>query len=244
VATGRTRLLIDIGLSCRELRRRLASIGEDFDRLDAILISHEHSDHVSGLLPAVRAQTALKRRVPVHMTRLTAAMFDWQNLDPAVEIFPAGSSFNIGDIEIASFTVPHDAVDPVGFTCRAGGVKAGFATDLGYIPESVKYHLRGCQVLVLESNHDIEMLKVGPYPWAVKQRVMSRKGHLSNDTASEFIRDHIDTETSTIVLGHLSQHNNHPELVRMSAEEALNGRAVFTQLVVAEPGQPTGPFVY
>ena len=178
------------------------------------------------------------------MTQLAAPAIDWQTYQPRLEIFQAGDSFVVGDIEIDSFTVPHDAIDPVGYCCRSGGVKVSLVTDLGYVPESVKFHVRGSDMLVLESNHDIEMLKVGPYPWSVKQRVMSRRGHLSNEIASRFIRDDLDTRTSTIVLGHLSAHNNHPELVRMSALEALNGRAVFTSLHVMEPGTPSQMFKF
>jgi phosphoribosyl 1,2-cyclic phosphodiesterase len=112
------------------------------------------------------------------------------------------------------------------------------------LPVSVRDHLRGCDVLVLESNHDLEMLRVGPYPWSVKQRVMSRRGHLSNEVAAGFIRNDLDSSVSTVVLGHLSEHNNHPELVRNLAMKALNGRELWTRLVVAEPGVQSEVFTY
>jgi phosphoribosyl 1,2-cyclic phosphodiesterase len=179
------------------------------------------------------------------MSRLTAPAIAWEeNFTPKLELFAAGSSFQIGDIGVTSFTVPHDAADPVGFSFRAEGIKFSIATDLGYMPESIRFHLRGSDILLLESNHDLEMLKVGPYPWPIKQRIMGRNGHLSNEVACGFIRDDLDASTSTLILGHLSAHNNHPEIVRMMAAEALDGRALFTKLVIAEPNQATESFVY
>ena len=148
----------------------------------------------------------------------------------------------MGDIEISSFTIPHDAIDPVGYSFCAQGIKVGVVTDLGYIPDSIKFHLRGSQVLLLESNHDLEMLKVGPYPWAVKQRVMSRNGHLSNDVVSDYVCHEFDSSTATLVLGHLSEHNNHPAIVQMVAQQALNRRGLSTRLVIANQKQPTEVF--
>ena len=239
LSAGRTRILVDAGLSCRETFRRLEAIGEDPSHLDAVLISHEHSDHVSGLPILAR-----KLKIPGYLTHATAPTVSWNDSQPRVETFQAGSRIAIGDIDIDTFTIPHDAVDPVAFAFPAEGIKIGFVTDLGYIPESIGFHLRGTHLLVLESNHDLEMLKVGPYPWAVKQRVMGRKGHLSNDVVSEFIRQDLDRSTATLVLGHLSEHNNHPELVRLTASQALLGRKLATRLVVAQPRQPTEIFTF
>src|SRR5712692_8435025 len=140
------------------------------------------------------------------------------------EDFSAGRGFRVGDIEVMPFTIPHDAADPVGFTFRAEGVKIGFATDLGYMPVSVRDHLRGCSVLVMESNHDVEMLRSGPYPWSVKQRVMSRVGHLSNESLAEFFSNDYDGVAEYLILAHLSEQNNHPEIARAAAEQALGGR--------------------
>jgi len=218
---------------------RLDSIGERLENIDGIVVTHEHTDHVSGLV-------ALARRCgkPIFISRLTAPAIDWVDFQPPLECFQAGTTFSIGDIEVDSFTVPHDAVDPVGFCFRSHGIKIGFATDLGYLPDSIKVHLRGSDLLVIESNHDTEMLKVGPYPWAVKQRVMGRKGHLSNEVVCEFIRNDLDLSTSTLVLGHISEHNNHPAIVRLIAGQALEGRSLFTRLVVAEPRTRGEVFVY
>ncbi|HEY6392293.1 MAG TPA: MBL fold metallo-hydrolase [Bryobacteraceae bacterium] len=241
IRTERTRILIDAGLSKRDILARLAAIGEQAEQLDAILITHEHSDHVSGLVTLAK-----QLNVPIYITRLTAPAIPWGEYTPKLDCFQAGTTFTVGDIDVDSFTIPHDAIDPVGFCFRAQGVKIGIVTDLGYMPDSIKFHLRGADLLVLESNHDLEMLKVGPYPWSVKQRVMGRKGHLSNDIVSDFIRRDLDTTISTLVLGHISEHNNHPQLVRVMGHRALDraGRSLFTRLVVAEPKQQTEVFTY
>jgi len=224
VASARTRILVDAGISGRETFKRMKALGEDPHTLSAILITHEHSDHVYGL-----AALAKKLCIPVFITGAThhawaRAMRDQNGERPEIdklERFESGHRFQIGDIEVRPFTIPHDAVDPVGFAFRVEGVKLGFATDLGYLPVSVRDHLRGSDVLVLESNHDLEMLRGGPYPWAVKQRVMSRVGHLSNDALADFFANDYDGGAAFVVLAHLSQENNHPEVARRQAENAL-----------------------
>jgi len=142
-----------------------------------------------------------------------------------VEAFAPGRGFCVGDIDVMPFTIPHDAADPVGFRFVAEGVRVGYATDLGFMPPNVRDQLRGCDGLVLESNHDLEMLRGGPYPWAVKQRVMSRVGHLSNESLAEFLATDYDGGAAFLVLAHLSEHNNHPDLARVAAERALDGRS-------------------
>jgi phosphoribosyl 1,2-cyclic phosphodiesterase len=273
IASSTTRILVDAGLSCRELMKRMKAAGEDPARLDAILITHEHQDHVQGL-----AVTARKLGVPVYLTepthrawvrwltprkRITYAEWleqrraqasaaamepDQEEKEaaeealsesqgeaggkverdpawiPAVQYFQSGNGFRIGDIAVTPFTIPHDAIDPVGFVFEAEGVRAGIATDLGYLPSNLHEHLRGCDVLMLESNHDLDMLRDGPYPWSVKQRVMSRVGHLSNDAAAEFLAKKYDGHATYVVLAHLSESNNLPELARMAAESALRDR--------------------
>lgn len=234
ISSGRTRLLIDAGLSRREVFNRLSAIGERAEDLDAILITHEHTDHIGGLVVLAR-----KLDVPVYITERAAPAVAWDDYEPKLVTFQAGTRLRVGDFEVDSFTVPHDAIDPVGYLLRAEGLRIGVATDLGYVPESVRYHLRETDLLVLESNHDLEMLKVGPYPWWVKQRVMGRHGHLSNENASDFIRQDMDPRTATVVLAHLSAHNNHPELARLVATQALCERGLETRLVVAEHGRQT-----
>jgi phosphoribosyl 1,2-cyclic phosphodiesterase len=233
-------------LSAKDACQKLAAIGEDPEKLDAILVTHEHSDHVSGLAVLTRwIRKKTNRLIPVFLTKLTAPAIDWNGaLHGGIECFQAGTRFTIGDLEVASFTIPHDAIDPVGYTVSAQGIKVGLAMDLGYLPDSVKWHLRSSQFLVLESNHDLDMLKVGPYPWSVKQRVMGRRGHLSNDVVSEFIREDLDGTVHTLLLGHLSEHNNHPEIVRLVAAQALERRGLDTRLIVAQPRRPSEVFVY
>ena len=217
VATERTRLLVDAGLSRRETLRRLKGMGEPVTSLDGILISHEHNDHVSGMAPLAAALN-----IPVYLTALTRQALPSAEETPAgFEVFQPGQKFAIKDLEVEPFTVPHDAADPVGFCFSAAGIRIGVCMDLGYLPESVKVHLRGCQCLVLESNHDLDMLKVGPYPWMVKQRVMSRTGHLSNSAVAEFLENDYDGQAQVLVLAHLSENNNHPEIARLSAAMAL-----------------------
>jgi len=239
VSSGRTRILVDAGLSRKTIFERLAQIGEDPSRVDAILVSHEHTDHVAGL-PLIVKQLGC----PVYVSHLTAPALAWGNVEPQLVPFEAGSVIEINDIRVQTFTVPHDAADPVGFCLEVEGKRLGLVTDLGYLPQSVRYHLHGVDFLLLEANHDTEMLKVGPYPWPVKQRVMSRKGHLSNDLVAEYLATELDPATHTLVLGHLSEHNNHPELVRLSAEQALGRRGLKTRLVVVKPREISPVFEF
>ena len=241
ISSGSTRILLDAGLSVKELARRLASVDEEIERLDAVLITHEHSDHAAGLPVLARNR---KLRAPIYLTRLTAPAIDWGESQPRLELFQAGATFEIGDIEVNSFSVPHDALDPVGFTFECGDVRIGVVTDLGYIPESVKYHLRRTDLLMLEANHDLDMLKVGPYPWSVKQRVMSRVGHLSNLIMSEYLMRDFDCSAADLVLGHLSEQNNHPEIARLFANQALEGRGLRTRLTIAGQHSPSEVFRY
>ena len=246
LATSKTRVLIDAGLSVRDLTRRLAEIGEKPEDIDAVLITHEHSDHVAGLARFVRWRAKQGKPVPVFLSRLTAPLIEWEGMDtaPPVEQFQAGSGWMVGNIAVESFTIPHDAIDPVGFCFRAEGVKIGVATDLGYVPDSIKVHLRRVQVLLMESNHDLDMLKVGPYPWSVKQRVMGRNGHLSNAVTCDFVENDLDGGVQALILGHLSEHNNHPEIVRMGAEQSLLRRGLAPRLVIAGQKKPTEVFAY
>jgi phosphoribosyl 1,2-cyclic phosphodiesterase len=300
VTGGRTRILVDCGLSCKELFRRMKLMDEEPETLDAILITHEHSDHVGGL-----AVTARKLKIPVYFTEGThRAWMRWlsprkqmsyaQWLEqtrkqaaerqaeavaaaeegeqdesdlaetaeiakpaesapakeptslPAVEYFAAGEAFEIGDIRISPFTTPHDAADPVGFVFGAEGVRMGYATDLGYISPNVKAQLKDLDLLLLESNHDLEMLRDGPYPWSVKQRVMSRVGHLSNEAAASFLENDYDGQAAYVILAHLSESNNLPELARVTAERALNGQAslLANMLLLAAQNDPLSPIYF
>ena len=227
---------MDAGLSMRETGKRLAAIGESLADIDAILITHEHSDHAAGLPVLARGKDV---RAVIYLTKLTEPAIDWGETEARLEAFQAGASFRVGDIEVQSFSVPHDAADPVGFCFEAEGVRIGIATDLGYIPESIKFHLRRTDLLLLEANHDLDMLKVGPYPWSVKQRVMSRVGHLSNLVMSDFLAQDLDSGTAHVILGHLSEHNNHPAIARVFASQALEARGHSARLSIAEQHLPS-----
>jgi phosphoribosyl 1,2-cyclic phosphodiesterase len=246
--TERTRILVDAGLGKRETLARLAAVERDTGQLDAVLITHEHADHCIGL-----PQMLGLWKAPLYVTEPT--MDALQRVLPetfgkrlrGVESIQAGQRFAIGDIDVHAFAIPHDAVDPLGFTFRSNGFKVAICTDLGYMPELVKVHLRETDCLILESNHDPEMLKVGPYPWVVKQRVLSRTGHLSNHAVSEFLADPdgFDARARFLVLAHISQENNNPDLVRICAEEAFGRRpaeAAFTgELLIASQQTPLKP---
>jgi len=244
VESSQARILVDVGISCRETFKRMKAVQMDPRSISAVLISHEHTDHVCGL-----ATLAKKLDVPVFMTGATHQAWARSLRDDAgelpkiakLEVFSSGRSFQIADITVTPFTIPHDAADPVGFTFRAEGAKIAIATDLGYMPASVCDHLRKCDVLMIESNHDLEMLRVGPYPWSVKQRVMSRVGHLSNESLAQFFAKDYDGGASYIVLAHLSEQNNHPELARRAAETALGPQQTLLQnrLMLAAQDAPT-----
>ena len=244
IESSQARILVDAGVSCRETFKRMKLAGLDPRSLSAILITHEHSDHVSGL-----ATLAKRLSVPVFMTGATHQAWARSLRDDAgelpklarLEVFSSGRAFQVGDITVMPFTIPHDAADPVGFTFRVEGAKIAIATDLGYLPPSVCDQLRRCDVLVIESNHDLEMLRVGPYPWSVKQRVMSRVGHLSNDSLARFFAQEYDGSASYVVLAHLSEQNNHPEVARRVALEALSPQQSLLQnrLMLAAQDAPT-----
>ncbi len=253
--TEHTTLLIDAGLGRREILRRFEALGrQEPERVDGILITHEHSDHSTAA-----AQLARHWDCPAYLTEQThREIVKMYTEDPEkpnkkaqmerVQYIHAGEKFAIGDIEINPFTIPHDAVDPVGFTFRVNGTKVALVTDLGYMPELVKYHLREADFLILESNHDLDMLKLGPYPWYIKQRVMSRTGHLSNAVVSEFLADSdmFDGMARHLVLGHLSEQNNTPEIAQICAEQALASRPAELpfrgSLQIASQRVPLGPF--
>jgi phosphoribosyl 1,2-cyclic phosphodiesterase len=332
IASEHTRLLVDAGLSCRELLRRMALAGEDPAALDAILITHEHQDHIAGL-----ATLARRLRIPVYLTepthrawvrmvtpRTTMTYGKWLehvqkekearaeavaaqaaneaavprsesgdlspfvarpssassfssgagdsiyisleasedgNSDPddlcgpagpksdpaflpAVEYFHSGTGFLVGDISVTPFTIPHDAADPCGFVfeSQTESIRMAIATDLGYMPPNVKAALKRIDVLLLESNHDLEMLRDGPYPWAVKQRVLSRVGHLSNHATADFLARDYDGGAAYIVLGHLSEANNAPELALLAAEQAIGPRTLLgNRVLLAGQSAPLAP---
>jgi phosphoribosyl 1,2-cyclic phosphodiesterase len=326
ISSSRTCVLVDAGLSCRELLKRMSIAGQDPAQLDAILITHEHQDHIAGLsvlarrlnIPVFFTEPTHRAWVRMLTPRTTMTYAKWldhvqrekearaaaaassadtlvqratgsavlegvsaeeaalsrsddpnailelpvdpdeeelcgaqlaasQRPDPtqlpAVEYFHAGTQFSIGDIDITPFTIPHDAADPCGFVFESEGIRMALATDLGYMPPNVKAALKRIDVLLLESNHDLEMLRDGPYPWSVKQRVLSRVGHLSNDATAEFLQKDYDGGASWIILGHLSESNNAPELARLCAEQALGNHPTLlgNRVLLAHQASPLDP---
>ncbi len=209
VASERVRLLIDAGLSGRETQRRLATVGVNPKDLDGIIVTHEHLDHVRGL-----GSLARRYKLPVYLNQLTHAHLPESvgRLGEKVE-FATGRSFSVGDIAIHPFAISHDAADPVGFALVNGSVKIAVCTDLGAATNLVHRHLENCSILVLEANHDVEMLKNGPYPWPIKQRIRSRFGHLSNEQSVKVLSEVVSDRLSEVILAHMSETNNSSEMV-------------------------------
>ena len=209
VETDETRVLVDAGFSPRQIRLRLAGIGRTPENLTAILITHEHSDHISGLVGI-----AEKLGIPVYCNRATMDEIK-RSLRASLDfrLFVSGGSFDVGDISVETFSVPHDAQDPVGFMLRTSNGSIGVATDLGYVTRLVGERIRLANVLVLESNHDVKMLQECPHrSWSLKQRILSRHGHLSNEAAADCAADIMSTNLRQLYLGHLSRDCNKPEL--------------------------------
>jgi phosphoribosyl 1,2-cyclic phosphodiesterase len=222
VEAENTRVLVDVGLSARETARRLGHCGIDPGTIDAIVLTHEHSDHARGV-PVF----ATARDVPVYATPATRQACQFGRHEARMRFVDIHSSqtFVIGAIEFSPFTVPHDAVDSFALTMTSTRTKVAFVTDLGYITRLVSDRVRGADVLIIESNHDVEMLKICPrYPWSLKQRVLSKHGHLSNAAVAEFLQRDFDGGAAHIVLAHLSKNTNDPQLARVSALQALDRR--------------------
>lgn len=216
--TPSARLLIDAGFSARQIRQRLASIGRSPETLTGILITHEHGDHIQGL-----GVLAAKLDVPIYCNRLTR-----EAIESALEcrlkasLFQTGASFELGDVLVETFSVPHDAYDPVGFLFRTAAGNIGFLTDLGHATKLVIERVRPAQVLVLEANHDLKLLQDDTKrPWSTKQRILSRHGHLSNAAAAEVAAEVVSADLQRIYLGHLSRDCNRPELAFRAVADRL-----------------------
>jgi len=216
VESGQTRLLIDAGLSAREIRRRLELVGVDAESLTALLITHEHTDHVRGLGPLVR-----QLGIPVYLQSDLARKLPDVGKQECVREFVDGEDFAINDLSVRPFAITHDSLAPVGFTFTGELGKIGVATDLGTVTRLVTDCLQDCRALVLETNHDEELLRDGPYPWKLKQRVRSNHGHLSNSAGSALLHDLIWAGLETVFLSHLSETNNRPELASEAVRQVL-----------------------
>ncbi len=215
---GETRILIDAGFSLRQIRQRLATIGRGPENLTGILITHEHSDHVQSL-----AQFSEKLRIPVYCNRPTGEAIEYQlQVKLNSHLFSTGATFELGDLEVETFSVPHDAQDPVGYLVKTAEGNIGFLTDLGHATRLVLERVRRANVLVLESNHDIKMLQECPTrPWSLKQRILGRHGHLSNEAAAAAAEQIMSADLRHLYLGHISRECNRPDLALRVVSERL-----------------------
>jgi phosphoribosyl 1,2-cyclic phosphodiesterase len=255
ISTEKTNVLVDAGMSAREILRRLSEVGVEPDALDAVLITHEHSDHAGGLRVLLRSVDC-----PVFISKATEdSFYDTQAgglngdsesskrqaalRDKTVEI-ESTREFRIGDLDFEPFSVPHDAADNFGFVAKKDGVRVATLMDFGHITDLIKEKLTGCDAIVVESNHSRDMLRAcSVYTWELKQRIMSRTGHLSNEDLSDWLQNDFDGRARHIVLAHLSQRANEPHLARLMAETALQMRAPLfraeTTITISHHKQPT-----
>ena len=255
ISTETTNVLVDAGLSAREIFRRLAIVGLDGDDLDAIVITHEHSDHVGGLRVLLRSV-----QCPVYVSGATEDAYYWTRagglngdsesvkrrtaLKDRTVAIESSQEFRIGDIDFEPFSVPHDAVDNFGFVAKNNGVRVATLMDFGCITPLIKEKLSGCDAIVIESNHSRDMLRTCPmYTWDLKQRIASRNGHLSNEDLADWLTGEFDGSAAHIVLAHLSQRANEPHLARLTAESALRMRPPLfpsqTTITISNCKQPT-----
>ncbi|WP_129596316.1 MBL fold metallo-hydrolase [Anaerophilus nitritogenes] len=226
LASEKGSLLVDAGLSGKKITQAMESIGEDIKRVCGILVTHEHNDHIKGI-------GILSRRfnIPIYANNNT-----WTGMrdkigkvdEENIRFFQTGETFHIEDIQIKPYLISHDAKEPVGFSFYHDDVKVSIATDLGVVDDRVKEEIKGSDLLLLESNHDVEMLKMGRYPWYLKKRVMGDYGHLSNETAGEIIAEMVSHKVpiGKVLLGHLSQENNFPELAFETVKNVLNSKKI------------------
>jgi phosphoribosyl 1,2-cyclic phosphodiesterase len=237
ISSDTTNVLVDAGLSSREILRRLAAVGVDHEKLDAVLITHEHSDHAGGLRILLGSV-----KCPVYISQETEESYYWTRktngngeseglkrrdvLKHRTVKIESGEGFCIGDIDFDPFSIPHDAADNFGFIARHDGVRIATLMDFGHITKTIKENLKGCDAIVIESNHSRDMLRACPvYSWPLKQRISSRTGHLSNEDLCEWLTNDFDGSARHIVLSHLSQRANEPHLALLMAKTALQMRS-------------------
>jgi phosphoribosyl 1,2-cyclic phosphodiesterase len=239
VSSEETTILIDAGKSARTLCAKLCEIGSGIEKIDAIFITHEHCDHISAL-----ETLSKKHHIPIHITNESAKKFD-RTPDAAVHscLVRHDNEFcvDVGDMTVSSFPTPHDSKMSVGYRIEFCDGKRkriiGVATDIGYVSEHIKNGLCGCEAVVLESNHDEQMLMDGPYPYDLKLRIRSRRGHLSNCDSAQFAAELARNGTRGFILAHLSRENNLPELAYDEAHSAISSDDV--AILVASPDTPT-----
>ncbi len=241
IEAGSTKLLVDAGVGIRQLQAAFQEIAVSGSELQAVVVTHEHSDHIKGLAAVVR-----KWNVPIYMSVGTWSKVQqlWKE-EEAVQArhIRSGTVFTLGELVIEPFAISHDAEEPLGFCFYHGEDKLALATDLGYVNDRVREVTRGANTFIVESNHDLEMLRSGTYPWHLKRRILGDKGHLSNDSASEFLGDVISEDTEQVYLAHLSKENNRPELavqtVTKGLHDMLRGAEERMTINMTNPRQPT-----
>ncbi|MEI6033473.1 MAG: MBL fold metallo-hydrolase [Verrucomicrobiae bacterium] len=237
VRGGGCSVLVDAGLSARQLCSRMDACGAAPDSLSGILLTHEHGDHARGLKVLLA-----KHRIPVFANPLTADHLKRAGIGGVWNLFSSGAAFQIGPLEVLAFSVPHDAADPVGFVLRCNGSGFGVLTDLGYATRQVVESVRGVKALLIETNHDEALLQQDTKrPWAVKQRILSRHGHLSNAAAAALVAEAATEALAHVLLGHLSRDCNSPELAIAAVDSSLQQkghRNVMVQCAATEGDAP------
>ncbi|MBQ1564983.1 MAG: MBL fold metallo-hydrolase [Clostridia bacterium] len=242
IEAGNARLLIDAGLSCKRITELLERVGVDPRTLSAILITHEHIDHVRGVNILSK-----KYDIPVYANADTWSVLKAPLRDVAAKnvcVFESDRDFYLAGARILPFSVPHDAVHCVGFTVSAQGHKVGVCTDLGHVDARILSILSGCDLLLFEANHDVDMLMAGSYPYLLKKRILSGNGHMNNDDCGRALVKLHETGVKNVILGHLSQENNYPALAMIAVRSVLEeaGIANDMQIAVAAREEPTGVF--
>jgi phosphoribosyl 1,2-cyclic phosphodiesterase len=231
VEGGRTRLLVDAGLGPRILVERLREAGIEPESLSAVLLTHEHADHIRSAISFSRRWGVPLRGSQGTGEALGVALAESAGFEP----LPRGRSCRIGDVDVCGVPVPHDAAEPLAFVLESGGGVLGIATDLGHMTDDLVDGLKACTTIVMESNYDPGLLRAGPYPWNLKERIASPRGHLANVDVARFVARSLGRGCRSLILAHLSETNNHPDVARMTIEPAL--RAVGgdkVRLVIAE----------
>jgi len=218
VHCGNDAIMVDAGFTLKETGRRIKSIGLDGLEIHGILVTHEHEDHIKGVRLCSEQYGA-----PIYATRKCADVLRYRDEKIRQMVtFAPGGSFQIGSFTICPFTIPHDANDPVAFVIYCNNVKIAVATDIGYVSSVVEYELHSCDTLVIESNHDLNMLAASSRPWSLKQRIMGRHGHLSNDASQQLLEKIVDEHTKHVILAHLSNECNKLELAEQGAHDMLD----------------------
>ena len=238
--SGGTNLLLDAGISCRKITQRLKECGLTPGDLTGILVTHEHMDHVAGL------PVLLKRRhIPVYASEGTCNALAFRQPEVAAHLMvaPAGSYFELGGVTITSFPTSHDAAQSVGYTVSDGTHTAAVVTDLGEVTDYVERVVSGSELVLLESNHDVGMVRNGPYPRHLQERILGKRGHLCNEAAADFALRLAEQGTRRFVLSHLSRDNNTPELARTAVSGALEREHFSAQVCVAPRDELSAAFV-